>query len=239
MLLVLIVAAWRMPWWRWSAGEVIVSGNHLLPTARIVALLGLPKNPLPLYRIDPASLSARLAQVPEIESATVERWLFPSRLLVKVQERRPAARIVGPGSGVSPASQTRYLDASGVAFTLGASRSVPLLVQLPAGGLAACDRSAFRELVANWPPDATGSLDLRDDAAWQATIGSFVVHLGLPRDLAWKLRLFKALRPLAQSRSAGLEYIDLRYPRAPALRMLGGSLPSSLPSSATRSSSPG
>lgn len=210
-----LVALWRMPQWLWTGEARIEGAKRIDPQyARRVAL---GDRGLPLFRIDPRLIRARLMELEAVEDVKVRRWLFPARVEIVLQERVPVVRVEGKASPT-------YLDSAGKAFTLppGAKpeKAIALGVHLASASLAPADRTALRRLLDTWPKGSVGVVDMRDPASWSARIDGIRVLLGTSEALDEKFRVFEHLIPLARQGGKRLEYIDLRFPEAPTIRAL-------------------
>lgn len=205
-----LVALWLMPQWTWD-GELRVTGVHRLTHAQVErAVKGLEGKPL--FLVDPAAIRDRIRGLDGVEDVKVRRWLLPARIEVTVKERSPVLRVAG-GSA--------YLDATGVAFRLPTAAepaAIPIEAVVSSRSLQPTELAALKVLLANWPQGAKGTLDLRDPAAWSATIDGVQVMFGAPDEMAAKLRLYSHLLPLARKSGKAIRYMDLRFPEAPTVR---------------------
>ncbi|HEY9765755.1 MAG TPA: FtsQ-type POTRA domain-containing protein [Chroococcales cyanobacterium] len=211
LLLVLFIAAsaalWNLPFWRY-AGLISVRGNRIVPSEEIMRKI--ESSELPLFRIDPKGIETRIEEIPEIEKARVRRWLFPARIEVQVSERLPFAQV---------ASQSVFLDLGGNRFSA-PFQHVPLFVVLPTPYTARA-KETFRQLVALWPSEATGAIDLSLSEDLRINLRGIEVRLGKieqAKELEEKFKTFYRLLPLAERYGNRLEYVDLRFPSAPTLK---------------------
>ncbi len=205
-----LVALWLMPQWNW-AGELRIAGNQRLTHDKVAkAVKGLEGKPL--FLIDPAAIRARVKGLDGVEDVKVRRWLLPARIEVTVKERSPVLRVAG-GSA--------YLDATGVAFRLPAGAdqaAIPIEALVASRSFLPTEQAALKVLLANWPQGARGTLDVRNPAAWGATIDGVQIMLGAPEQMAEKLRLYSHLLPLARKSGKAIRYMDLRFPESPTVR---------------------
>lgn len=205
-----LVALWLMPQWNWQ-GELRVSGVQRLTHDQVAkAVKGLEGKPL--YLIDPATIRDRIRSLDGVEDVKVRRWLLPARIEVTVKERSPVLRVAGGAA---------YLDATGVAFRMpkGADpTAIPIEAVVASRSLLPSEQAALKELLANWPKGARGTLDVRDPASWSATINGVRVMLGGPEEMPEKLRLYSHLLPLARKSGKAIRYMDLRFPESPTVR---------------------
>ncbi len=225
----IIVAAWRAPQWRWR-GTYEISGNQTVSRAAIERLLPHPIG-RPLFLIDPRSIRRSLgAAFPSISRVEVRRWLFPNRISITVVERKPAARVMS--TELATGSPLLYLDESGHAYPSIHPLTVPLVADVVRLPLSPGDRRIFLRLLAAWPDGMSGLIDMRDPAHLVARVAasidaatrSFEVFLGAPKDLDSKFLALDRILPLAEATGKTLEYVDVRFPDAPAFKVAGDPL---------------
>ncbi|GAB4229603.1 MAG: FtsQ-type POTRA domain-containing protein [Stanieria sp.] len=96
-----------LPEWKIQRPEQIeIEGNLLVTEDTIHALLSL-SYPQYIWAIPTKKLSENLESITPITSAKVTRQIFPSRLKILLQERKPVALTLAPG-------QVGFLDAQGI-----------------------------------------------------------------------------------------------------------------------------
>ncbi|MGC4934971.1 cell division protein FtsQ/DivIB [Gordonia sp. DT30] len=106
-----------------SVRDTDVSGNRTVPGAQILDAAAVPPG-TPLLRVDTQAVARRIAAIPSVESARVERG-YPSTLHITVAERVPVA-LVPEGDKV------HVLDHSGVGYlTFPVASSPPEIKKLP------------------------------------------------------------------------------------------------------------
>ncbi|MBM3269376.1 MAG: FtsQ-type POTRA domain-containing protein [Candidatus Sericytochromatia bacterium] len=210
----LLCGAWAAPAWKWD-GRAHLVGNRLVERHEVARLLPQPGKPL--YLLDPAALERAVERLPAVKDARVRRWGFPPRLEIALTERVAVARLAGLATGSPPV----FLDADGFAFGF-SSASIPvppLQVVAGARSLTAPQREGFRHVAAAWPSGRAGTIDVRSASSWRATIGGIPVLIGPPAELPAKFRALSRLLPLAEGTRKTLEYVDVRFPDAPAFRV--------------------
>lgn len=90
-----------------SVREVEVSGAHTIPVEEVRAVLDIPYGQ-PLLQVDANGAASRVAQIPKVESARVQR-MYPSTIRVTVTERTPVVFVDAPDG-------THLLDKDGVDY---------------------------------------------------------------------------------------------------------------------------
>ncbi|NJL82052.1 MAG: FtsQ-type POTRA domain-containing protein [Chloroflexaceae bacterium] len=100
-----------LPQWAITKKEQIaIEGNQLLSDEEIQSLLPL-NYPQPVLQLQTQQLSQQLQQIAPLERVEIARQGFPSRLILTVQERPPAAIVTtAPGD----TTVTGYLDEKGI-----------------------------------------------------------------------------------------------------------------------------
>lgn len=233
---------WASPVWRWQ-GQLHIVGNRLVSHSEILDRLHL-RTDAPLYRLDPQRIAAQVTGIPAISQVAVHRWLFPARLELQVLERQALVAIVTP-------QQNLWFDQEGVVFEAPKASMQPRFpIQVwtnlvPGDRLPPEMQDPLFELLSTWPKGQSGRVDLRNLNDVYALIGGWNVRLGKLEDIPLKLGMLEHVQPLAGSYKDKLEYIDLRYPMSPALKLKAGDVihpkaaapkPSAVPASATPAS---
>jgi cell division protein FtsQ len=200
--------------------EIRVRGNRHLSSSEVVRLAGLGPA-TNILTLSPNRLERALTRSPWVRSVEVRRSL-PSTVVLRIQERSPMAW-VEQRHGVA------VVAADGTILTL-RKRSPAGLVSLgrweepllPGARLAAL-RAALRA-VASLPPairHRVASASVRRDGVVLLLQEGTRVRYGDGGSLHQKnAALAKVLR-WAGERGAGLDYVDLRVPRNPAVRVAG------------------
>ena len=213
---------WTGPFWKWD-GQMTVSGNRLVGKQEIFAKLYVPQN-TPLYMLNPQAIAAQLGAIPAVAQVAVRRWLFPARLEVMILERQALVRVEGPkGEPVS-----RWIDQEGVIFAAPAAHiqaRFPIRVHTelqPGDRLPVEVQTHLFELLAAWPKDAEGRLDLRKPRDVYASIAGTPVRLGEVQEIALKFAILDHVRPEAKKYKDRLKYINLRFPASPTFVLKTG-----------------
>lgn len=216
LLLAAIVAAYNLPWLKVTQVDIV--GAKTLNTAGIKGALHLEgKN---LLAIDAPMVEKILRQQPAVKEVTVRR-LWPNRVVIQVEERRPFASwqtpegvfavdeegyVLGqsPGPGPLPA-----INAQEGGVRIGARVSTEAL------GLA---RDLLARLAAQtgaqprqFQYSAAQGLSVVTDQGWKAVFGD-------GRDLDSKLAVLAAVLRTAKERKLQFQYVDLRFGERPFLR---------------------
>ncbi|HEY9724523.1 MAG TPA: FtsQ-type POTRA domain-containing protein [Oscillatoriaceae cyanobacterium] len=231
---------WASPVWRWN-GQLHIVGNRLVSHAQILDRLHLQQG-TPLFKLDPQKIAAQVTGIPAISQVAVHRWLFPARLELQVLERQALVAIVTPHDDL-------WFDQEGVVFEAPkASMQARFPIQVwtglkPGDRLPADMQDPLFSLLSTWPHGQGGRIDLRNLNDVYAAIGGWNVRLGKLEDIPLKLGMLAHVQPLAQSYKDRLEYIDLRYPMSPALKLKAGGVirpkgPAPAASAAPASASP-
>ncbi|MEO1095493.1 MAG: FtsQ-type POTRA domain-containing protein [Cyanobacteria bacterium J06638_28] len=218
-----------------SSEQITVEGNELLSDAAIRALLPL-NYPQPLLEVETEQLAEALQEQAPVIEVVVTRELFPPRLQVRLQERRPIALTVpthppsdsAPSRPYTPAQNPGLLDAQG--FWLPQARFVEVEPQfeLPALQVRGFQhqyqaqwQSLYASLVAS--PITVSEIDWRtpSNMILQTELG--IVHLGVytPPTFEAQLATLERLRSLATTNGApDVEYIDLSNPQSPTVKII-------------------
>ncbi|WP_019630719.1 cell division protein FtsQ/DivIB [Actinomadura atramentaria] len=168
--------------------HVEVSGTRLLPRDRVVAAAGVRLG-LPMVRLDAGDVRARVAKLPAVAGARVERR-WPATVRIVVRERVPVAAYQRSG---------RYyqVDAAGFPVTDGPDRpDVPLLTVASPSPSDPTARAALR-VVSELPAGLRGKLAevsavSPESVTLRLTSGLTLVW-GSPERTAEKARLAEAL----------------------------------------------
>jgi len=200
-----------------SARHVTVSGARHTPLSAVVRTAGLAGHP-PLLDVDPGRASARLAKLPWVRSAVVERR-WPDSVIVKVTERVAVAAITRRSGAVA------ILDSSGRVLADGRDAPagvVPVVLSVdpgPPGSVLGPSASSALAVICYLPP----SLRSQVRSVTEGSGGEMILDLGggLRADLgsATQLRVkFEALESvLAGANLSGPEVVDLTVPEEPTV----------------------
>lgn len=203
------------PFWQLHSGSAIdVRGNVALSRAQIRDALSITY-PSAVTEVEPQTLREHLLTSLPVQSASIQRQLWPPALLVEVQELEPVAFAPRPG-------EWGIVDHSGVWVSL---RKYPALnrPKLSVWGYTDDKANLWREI---YPQIAQSPLrvqviDLRDPGNLVLRTEFGEVHMG-----AFSTRFANQLRRLDQMREitkrykpADIAFIDLRSSQVPTLRL--------------------
>lgn len=230
-------AASHPVWLIHSENQVEVEGNQVLSDQAIRSLISLDY-PQPLLKVQPEAIVQQLQQRAPVTSATVVRQLFPPRINVYIQERRPVAKAL-PTTTKPQQPQTQnaalestyvqpgFLDQNGVWMPQSSFMMLEEAAELPE-----LEVYGMRPRYSHyWPqlyrtlrqsPVKVRRIDWGDpnDLVLHTDLG--VVRLGpynyrFPEQLA----VLDRLRSLpGQVDASNVAYIDLRNPDAPSIQFL-------------------
>jgi len=232
--------------------QINIEGNRILSAQKIRSLLSL-SYPQSLLRIEPQTLAEQLESGQSmISKATVSRQLFPPSLTVKVEERQPVAMVKRgkpivvqlsdkpEQNNLPSASPEGLIDINGNVISgenyKVAGQSLPSPPLLIIG-----DRQQY---LPYWfqmyqtlrrSPVKVSEIDWQNpaDVILKTEIG--IVHLGMyGPQLADQLAVLDKMRRLPEKvNGSTIEYIDLRDPDAPAVKLQEGSTTALPPEVAT------
>jgi cell division protein FtsQ len=148
VVITLVALAWFTP--VLSVREVRIEGAHAVPEDKIRELLQIPGQGS-ILRIDTAAMAARVASIPTVRSARVQRVL-PSTVRVRIEERTPVLYYDTPEGA-------HLLDADGVEYAIEpAPIGVPKLLTERPGTADVLTRAAIA-VVSVLPPQLTVQVD--------------------------------------------------------------------------------
>lgn len=221
----LIWATTRPNWILRDSSQVLIQGNHLLPRQTILSLLAL-NYPQWLLQISPEKLAQTLESQATIADVTVTRRIFPSGLVVQVQERIPVAiAITKMSSDTTPHPNARigFLDRDGV--WIGINSYPPQVRQflkspnLKVIGLPESYRSYWTPLYQAVSHSAVKvmEIDCQNPANLILKTELGTVHLGsYSPKLTEQFKVLDRMRQLPTQLSASqIDYIDLKNPGLP------------------------
>lgn len=224
----LIWAMTRPNWILRDSNQILIEGNRLLPRQSILSFLGLTY-PKWLLQISPDELSQTLESHPPIADVSVTRQLFPSGLVVKVQERVPVAIAINTstnGRNTLSKADIGFLDPQGVWIP---QQSYPPQVRqflkppnLKVIGVPESYRSYWSDLyqaVSNSSIKVT-QIDCQDPANLILKTQLGIVHLGSYRsNLTQQFKVLEQMRQLTkQLNPSQIDYIDLKNPASPIIQ---------------------
>ena len=224
----LIWAMTRPNWILRDSNQILIEGNRLLPRQSILSFLGLTY-PKWLLQISPDELSQTLESHPPIADVTVTRQLFPSGLVVKVQERVPVAIAINTSTNArnTPDSKANigFLDSEGAWIP---QQSYPPQVRqfikppnLKVIGVPESYRSYWTDIyqaVSDSSIKIT-EIDCRDPANLILKTQLGIVHLGsYSSKLTQQFKVLEQMRQLTkQLNPSQIDYIDLKNPASPPI----------------------
>lgn len=222
---------WLMTRPRWviaTPGQVQIEGTQSLSADALREQLKL-RYPAPLFRIDPQQVVDQLSKSAPLTRVSVVRSLWPTKLIVHVQERQPVARawLLKPSSGGRLEEVEGFIDAEGHWDSLGTYERLARRLPQPSLELLGL-REQNR---ADWPriyrllqssPIAVKQLNWEDPSNLILETELGRIHLGPSvARLPQQLQVLDQLRNVktATGREA-IAYIDLSNPDSPRLQML-------------------
>lgn len=221
-------------WLLGSRAQVTITGNSMLSDEAIHALLPL-QYPQPLLEVKPNQVAQFLQTQMPITRATVTRHLFPPRLEIDVQERRPVAvtipaQLFQSGADVTtakPAQQPGLLDSEGYWMPQASVTQVDPKFELPQLAVHGFDEA----YTSQWPglyQALQSSSVLVSKVDWRQANNVILstqlgdVHLGIydPYRIQQQLETLAQLETLtANQPTPEIEYIDLVNPQKPAVKL--------------------
>lgn len=164
--------------WQWLGGvmveEVEIRGSNHAAESEIRSLVPLDST-IALLDVVPDSVAADVRRHPWVREAQVRRWPT-GRVIVRVEERRPAALVVAKGGRLS-----HYLDGEGYAMPLKSDAVYdvpPISGDVPAYRQSEQVAQPLREFLAALqvvPREVSsliGEVELRADEVWVRTLPS-------------------------------------------------------------------
>ena len=229
----LIWAITRPNWILRDSNQIMIEGNRLLPRQAILSLLPL-NYPKWLLQISPHELSQAVESNAAIADVNVTRRLFPSGLVIQVEERVPVAIAI---TKLAPSSSTPYpkvsmgfLDPDGVWIP---RQSYPPQVRqflkspnLKVIGVPESYRSYWTPLYQAVSHSSVKVMEIdcqdRGNLILKTELG--IVHLGpYTTGLAEQFKVLEQMRQLPrQLNLSQIEYIDLKNPATPLVQTYPG-----------------
>jgi len=230
----------RPDWFIYQANEVVISGNQFLSAQAVKSLLPITY-PTSLLQLNPQEIAEKLESSGPIAQANVTRKLFPPKLIVEVQEKRPVAIAQVPSSTVQkpPSAQQKnhpipplsqnaqigLLDENGVWISQGGDISPDQFLQLPTLTVIG-DPKRYQPYwlqvyqAINRSPIKIYEIDWRDPSNLILKTELGIVHCGgRTSQLVEQLHILDKMRNLpAQVNPSQIDYIDLKNPQKPTIR---------------------
>jgi cell division protein FtsQ len=200
-----------------SARHVTVRGDRHTPVATIEAVAGLSDHP-PLVDVDPGLSSERLARLPWVAKAVVERR-WPDSVTVTVTERTPVAAVALGSGGVAVVDATGRVLADESRIPAGTVvLDVPVAPGRPGSVLAGSATPALR-VVRDLPrllrPRVTSVTGGRGGAVTLGLAGDLTADLGPAVELGAKFEALESL--LAETTLTAGDTVDLAVPYEPTV----------------------
>jgi len=197
--------------------------------------------PTSLLQLNPQEIAEKLESSGPIAQANVTRKLFPPKLIVEVQEKRPVAIAQVPSSTVQkpPSAQQKnhpipplsqnaqigLLDENGVWISQGGDISPDQFLQLPTLTVIG-DPKRYQPYwlqvyqAINRSPMKIYEIDWRDPSNLILKTELGIVHCGgQTSQLVEQLHILDKMRNLpAQVNPSQIDYIDLKNPQKPTIR---------------------
>lgn len=246
----LIWVSTRPGWVIYEPEQVEIEGNQFLSAQTVRSLLPL-KYPQSLMRLQPQAIAEKLESAAPIAKATVTRHLLPAGLTVRVKERYPVAlsQLTTPGEPVpnpkavkpaadaiapkpETASNLGVLDKNGWWTPLKSYTSLDRTLPLPTLKVIG-NPDLYRN---DWPslyqelsrsPVKVSEIDWQDPANLILKTELGTVHLGpYSSKFAAQLGALDKMRQLPKHpRYSQIDYIDLKNPQSPAIKVQSAKVP--------------
>lgn len=180
-----------------------------------------------LLAFNPIELKAEALKNPLVKDIHFERELLPTRLLVKVQERKPAYRVFQSNS---QPRQSWIVDLEGIVLPLPPESletqelEVQMSPKLVHERIPEAQLRLIRQLESL---QKSGKLDKIDGVFDLSEAKNLILYqrnpqltiwLGRPEDLNIKLRLITPTYETAQKQNQNIQYIDLRFWQHPVVK---------------------
>ena len=218
----------RHGWTMDNIDRIVISGDSGL-NAEQVAQSGQLSFPQPLFQVSPADLERQLLRDLPVQSASVERRLYPARIEVHLLRQTPLARATRQQAGLR---ERGMVDADGSWIPLSANSSMPMplsaitvhgwkLSQRLAIAKLLQDRDRFQGKLQTITVHPDGGISLRTSNTGRIELGQDRGRLNEQIDAIVQLR--RTLPPQLLKPNQG--YLDLRNPDRPELQLPVTSVP--------------
>tara|TARA_B100000482_G_scaffold89196_1_gene64101 strand:- start:959 stop:1816 length:858 start_codon:yes stop_codon:yes gene_type:complete len=218
----------RHGWTMDNIDRIVISGDSGL-NAEQVAQSGQLSFPQPLFQVSPADLERQLLRDLPVQSASVERRLYPARIEVHLLRQTPVARATRQQAGLR---ERGMVDADGRWIPLSANSSMPMplsaitvhgwrLSQRLAIAKLLQDRDRFQGKLQTITVHPDGGISLRTSNTGRIELGQDRGRLNEQIDAIVQLR--RTLPPQLLKPNQG--YLDLRNPDRPELQLPVTSVP--------------
>jgi cell division septal protein FtsQ len=202
----------------------VVQGNVLVPAEEIVRQSGVINQSI--FFISASQVEKAVASIPGVKSAKVQTAL-PSKVVISVQEREPAAVWQsGPSTmwvdseGVLLPMRSARTDPSGLSPS---GRSLPLIIDRDEQPLQANERvdagavQAAMVLRGRLPRSKQFDYSRSRGLAFTDSEGRLIV-IGTNEEIENKLAILAALSQEIQQKGLAVKFIDLRFTQRPYYR---------------------
>ena len=218
----------RHGWTMDNIDRIVISGDSGL-NAEQVAQSGQLSFPQPLFQVSPADLERQLLRDLPVQSASVERRLYPARIEVHLLRQTPVARATRQQAGLR---ERGMIDADGRWIPLSANSSMPMplsaitvhgwrLSQRLAIAKLLKDRDRFQGKLQTITVHPDGGISLRTSNTGRIDLGQDRGRLNEQIDAIVQLRRTLPHQLLKPNQG----YLDLRNPDRPELQLPVTSVP--------------
>ena len=218
----------RHGWTMDNIDRIVISGDSGL-NAEQVAQSGQLSFPQPLFQVSPADLERQLLRDLPVQSASVERRLYPARIEVHLLRQTPVARATRQQAGLR---ERGMVDADGRWIPLSANSSMPMplsaitvhgwrLSQRLAIAKLLQDRDRFQGKLQTITVHPDGGISLRTSNTGRIDLGQDRGRLNEQIDAIVQLRRTLPHQLLKPNQG----YLDLRNPDRPELQLPVTSVP--------------
>ena len=212
----------RHGWTMDNIDRIVISGDSGL-NAEQVAQSGQLSFPQPLFQVSPADLERQLLRDLPVQSASVERRLYPARIEVHLLRQTPVARATRQQAGLR---ERGMVDADGRWIPLSANSSMPMplsaitvhgwrLSQRLAIAKLLQDRDRFQGKLQTITVHPDGGISLRTSNTGRIDLGQDRGRLNEQIDAIVQLRRTLPHQLLKPNQG----YLDLRNPDRPELQL--------------------
>ncbi len=220
----------RHGWTMDNIDRIVISGDSGL-NAEQVAQSGQLSFPQPLFQVSPADLERQLLRDLPVQSASVERRLYPARIEVHLLRQTPVARATRQQAGLR---ERGMVDADGRWIPLSANSSMPMplsaitvhgwrLSQRLAIAKLLKDRDRFQGKLQTITVHPDGGISLRTSNTGRIDLGQDRGRLNEQIDAIVQLRRTLPHQLLKPNQG----YLDLTNPDRPELQLPVTTVPAS------------
>jgi len=203
-------------WQLRSPQQVDIEGNQLLSQETIRRALAI-KYPQSIFQIQPQAIATQLESSIPVSKVVISRTIFPSKLVIQVQERLPVANSTRKG-------QSGFLDAEGIWMPV---KSYPSNINKP--NLVVLEPSD--QSISNWSSlyrqisqsqIKISQIDARDQSNLILLTDIGIIYFGTYKSSLFttQLETLDRLRNLHERvSSSNFKHIDVSQPNNPILEM--------------------